>query len=470
VSIDGAATVNFPSLNVFTIEYGVVLAGLFIIGSVFGSLLNVCIYRLPREERFWQALRYLIHPPSHCPRCRQRIRWSDNIPILGWLLLRGRCRNCRGTIAVRYPLIEFLTGALFAIVYWLEVPDGLGPPVTPSSVSHVFGPGAPFAWSWMSPVVMLHCRYAVHLVFVVTLIVATFIDIDLRIIPDTVTLPAMAVGVFMNWLLGQVYIVPVWYQTPAMKSAADLFGMLLHGFVPPAFVPNWFSHALPAAGVPAWIAAHPHLHGLCLSLAGIIVGGGVIWAIRIAGEWALKREAMGFGDVVLVAMIGSFLGWQATVALFLLSLILALVVTIPLWLIWRDQELPYGPYLSLGALLLLLFGRRLWPWFDTQVFAMGPLLLPVALFLAVSLAGLLAGWRRVQRLLGWAPPAEPEFIEGWLPGDQLMYLACESVDDRQGQWPRCEWPGRLAARGQAQHHTWRCHNCRHPSPTWRREQ
>lgn len=460
---------NFPALNIITIEYGVVLAGWFVLGSVFGSLLNVCIYRLPREERFWQALRYLVHPPSHCPRCQNRIRWFDNIPILGWLILGGRCRDCRGTISPRYPLIELLTGTLFAVAYWLEVPDWWAPAVAQSSVFHALGPSAPGNWPWMSPVVMLHCRYVMHLVLIVALIVATFIDIDLRIIPDTVTLPAMAVGVLANWLLAQVYIVPLWYQTAAMKSAGDLFGMLFHGIGPPAIFPGWFALGAPPLGVPAWVAAHPHLHGLCMSVAGIVVGGGIIWAVRLAGEWALKREAMGFGDVVLMAMIGSFLGWQGTVIVFVLSLVTALVVTVPLWLIWRERELPYGPYLSLGALLLLLFARQIWPWFDTRIFSMGPMLIPIGMFLAFSLAGLLAGWRGVQRVLGWAPPPEPEFVEGWLSGDQLMYLAGECSDDKQGQWPRCEWPGRLAGRGQAQHHAWRCDSRCHPAPTWPRK-
>jgi len=462
--------VNFPSFNVFTIEYSVVLASLFLLGSVFGSLLNVCIYRLPREERFWAALRYLVYPPSHCPRCQYRIRWWDNVPILGWLILRGRCRNCQGTISVRYPLIEFLTGSLFALVYWFEVPDWWAPAVAQSSVYHEYGPQTLVAWPWMSPVVMLHCRYAVHLVLVVALVVATFIDIDLRIIPDTVTLPAMAVGVLANGILAQVYIVPLWYQSPVMKAAGGMFEMLLREFFPAGLIPNWFSPAVPSLGVPAWITAHPHWHGLCLSLVGIVVGGGMIWGIRLVGAWALRREAMGFGDVILMAMIGSFVGWQATLAIFVLSLLSAIVVAIPLWLIWRERELPYGPYLSLGALLSLLLARQIWPWFDTRIFSMGPMLAPAALFMALSLAGMLAAWRRVQWFLGWAPPTEPEFEEGWLPGDQLTYLAGECSDDRQGQWPRCEWPGRHAGRGQAQTHAWRCDNCCRPAPMWRREQ
>jgi leader peptidase (prepilin peptidase)/N-methyltransferase len=453
-------------LNIFSIEYAVWLFCLFVLGSVIGSLLNVCIYRLPREERFWVAMRYMVYPPSHCPRCQQRIRWYDNVPIFSWLILRGRCRNCRGTISIRYPLVELLTGLLFAAAYWCEVPDLWGRVIAQSSIFYPLGPAGIPGSSWMSPLAMLHWRYAVHMVLVIALIVATFIDIDLRIIPDTVTLPAMAAGVLGNCLLGQVYIVPLWYQTPAMKWWAVQYGELLRHLVPPAIIPAWFAPG-PALGVPAWITAHPHLHGLCLSLAGIVVGGGIIWAVRIVGQWALKREAMGFGDVILMAMIGSFVGWQGTLIVFVLSLVGAVVIALPLWLVWRDHELPYGPYLSLGALLLLITGRWLWPWFDTRIFAMGPMLPPVALFMAAMLGAMLVVWRGVKRALGFAP-AETEFYEeDWRPGDQLAYLAGECADDTQAQWPRCDWPGRLSGRGQGHVHAWRCGDCCRPVRPWR---
>jgi leader peptidase (prepilin peptidase)/N-methyltransferase len=445
-------------LNILSIEYAVVLFCLFVLGSVFGSLLNVCIYRLPREERFWQALRHMVYPPSHCPRCRQPIRWYDNIPIISWLMLRRRCRNCRGTISVRYPLVELLTGLLFALVYWSEIPDWWGPVVQQSSVYHELGPTGIVGSTGMSPLAMLHWRYALHLALVIALVVATFIDIDLRIIPDAVTLPAMAVALLASWLLGQVYIVPLWYQTPAMNTWAVQFGAMLRQLIPPAMIPAWFAPGA-ALGVPAWITANPHLHGLCLSLMGIVVGGGIIWAVRIVGHWALKREAMGFGDVVLMAMIGSFLGWQGTLIVFFLSLIAAVVVAIPVWLIWRDHELPYGPYLSMGALVLLLSARHIWPGFDTRIFAMGPMLLPVALFMALLLGAMLVVWRGIKRALGFARGDLADYEESWRPGDQLAYLAGECSDDGQGQWPKCEWPGRLSGRGQGHIHGWRCSDC-----------
>jgi leader peptidase (prepilin peptidase)/N-methyltransferase len=157
-----------------------------------------------------------------------------------------------------------------------------------------------------------------------------------------------------------------------------------------------------------------------------------------------------------MAMIGSFIGWQGTLIVFFLAMVLAVAVAVPAWFFHRDHELPFGPYLAGGTLLLLLTGRFTWPWFEVRFLAMGPLLVPMALILMLLLAGMLVGWRRIQKLLGLAPP-EQEWIEEvrWESGDQLAYLANQAFDDRQGQWRLPEWPGRPAARGQLQYRAWR---------------
>lgn len=442
-------------MNILSVEYLIVLVWLFIVGTVFGSMLNVGIYRLPREDRFWKALQFMVYPPSHCPRCCERIKFYDNVPILGWLRLRGRCRNCRGTISIRYPSIEFLTGMLFVAVYCCEVPVSWTR-IDQSSAFHALGPTGWPDSSWMTPLMMLHWRYAVHMVLVIALVVATFIDIDLRIIPDAVTLPAMAVGVAANCLLGQVYIAPVWYQSKDMVLASNQYALLIEALVPTGGFQDLLRGWMAAAGAPAWIAAHPHWHGLVMSLAGIIIGGGSIWAVRIVGQWALRREAMGFGDVVLMAMIGSFIGWQGTLIVFVLALLFAVAVALPQWYFSRDHELPYGPYLALGTLLLLMSAKSVWPWFDVRMFAMGPLLLPMGLFMAASLAGMLFVWRAVKNRLGYETyDQEPAEVAQWLAGDQLTYLSGECNDDRQGQWRRSEWPGRPAGRGRIHYEAWR---------------
>ena len=436
-------------MNVLAVEYAFVLCGLFILGSVFGSMLNVCIYRLPREENLWLALKGMFYPPSHCPRCKRPIRPIDNIPIWGWIKLGGRCRNCRGKISIRYPAIEALTGFLFAILYAREVPSLWGwVALQNSSIWHLYGPA-----NLIDPEILANGRYALHAVLIIALVVATFIDLDLRIIPDSVTLPAMALALIAHAARGDLYIVPLWYQTPKMAGVAWQFFLPIRDLFPPnSSLANW-PHFV---GVPGWLVAHPHWHGFFISLAGIIVGGASIWAVRLAGHWALGREAMGFGDVVLMAAIGSFVGWQATLIVFVLALGVAVTVAIPQWLVRRDRELPYGPYLAVGTFILLLFGRQLFTWFEDRFLAMGPLLLPAGLVMMVSLGLMLVGWRKLQKALGIAKP-DLEWVEEtqWLAGDQLAYLANQTFDDRQGQWRRPEWEGNRSGRGQAAYNAWK---------------
>lgn len=441
-------------MDIFAIEYAVRLLFLFTLGAVLGSLLNVCIYRLPKTEQFWVALRSLVSPPSHCPRCQNRIAWYDNVPIFGWLKLGGRCRNCKARISPRYALVELLTGLLFVVLYWYEVPPPWKGGFDASSVFHQYGPQGSYTSWWFSPVAVQHWRYAYHLVLVLALIVATFIDFDHWIIPDSVTLPAMTVGVLGGWLLGEVYLVPVWFQNPRAMTFVDVYRILNDGQPPGDFLPQWLSLWLNFKGLPAWISAHPHLHGLLVSLAGIIVGGGVVWAVRIVGFWVLKREAMGFGDVILLAMIGSFVGWQASLVVFFMAPLCALAVVAVAWLVRRDREIPYGPYLSLATIVSLLTWKHIWPPLETHIFALGPFLPVAGGLMIVSLATLLFISRAVQRMLGIEFVPEEE-QEQWGSGDQLAYLAGEFTDPQQGQWPISTWPGTLSSRGQSQEHEWR---------------
>lgn len=149
----------------------------FVFGTIIGSFLNVCIYRIP-------AGKSIVSPPSACPHCGHRIRWYQNVPILSWLLLRGRCASCRATIAIRYPLIEALTGGLFVLVLWY------------------------FGLSWAT---------LIYWLLAAALVVITFIDLDHRIIPDLLSLPGIVIGFLCSFLIPWL----PWYES--------LLGILVGG-------------------------------------------------------------------------------------------------------------------------------------------------------------------------------------------------------------------------------------------------
>jgi len=273
---------------------------LFAVGTVVGSFLNVCIYRIP-----WQ--KSVIWPGSHCPHCWSAIAARDNVPILGWLVLGGRCRECRSAISPRYPFIEGLVGLFFVALYMIDVV--LGPRVwrTEIPASH-FGP-------WLY-----------HALFIALLVAATFMDYDLTVIPDEVTVTGMLIGLGL-------------------------------GTLDPSIRPDPSS-------------ASTHYAAFWVGLTGLLVGGGLTWTVRFLGSVSLRREAMGFGDVTLMAMIGSFLGWQAAVLSFFIAPFFGLAHA--LWklvsyiikrltrqqLSSADREIPFGPYLSMAAVALVFA----WPW------------------------------------------------------------------------------------------------------------
>lgn len=273
---------------------------LFLVGAVVGSFLNVCIYRIP-----WQ--KSVIWPASMCPKCLAPIAFHDNIPIVSWLALRGECRRCGRPISSRYALIEFLVGALFVAVFLVDVARPI----------------------WGRPEPILFARMAYHQALVALLLVATFIDYDLQIIPDEVTVPGMVIG-------------------------------LLGGLLAPGIRPD------PAGAATA-------LGGMVVGLVGMAAGGGLTFVIRFVFSRVFGREAMGFGDVTLMAMIGAFLGWQMAVLAFFLAPFFGLghaawklVKYLKKRLIGAqsssaDRELAFGPYLSMAAVALVLSWPWLWP-------------------------------------------------------------------------------------------------------------
>ena len=246
----------------------------FLVGLAIGSFLNVCIWRLPRNQSLWR-------PGSHCPRCRRPVRWYDNVPVISFLLLGGRCRDCHQPIHWRYPLVELLMGTLLALVAW-------------------------------------HVGVGWHLLLYGTLIggliVSTFIDFDHQIIPDEITIPGVLIGVVASVLY------------PALH------------------------------GDRLWSAALYH------SALGCLVGGGSLYLMGLIGRAIFRRESMGGGDVKLLAMVGSFLGWEKTLVGFFVAPLFGTIGGVAVKIRHHTDIVPYGPYLSIGAVIAMLWGDAIIRW------------------------------------------------------------------------------------------------------------
>jgi leader peptidase (prepilin peptidase) / N-methyltransferase len=286
--------------------------GYFLIGTVVGSFLNVCIYRIP-----WQ--KSVIWPGSRCPVCFNAIAARDNIPIVSWIALRGECRYCGAPIAVRYLMVEALVGFLFLGAYLVDV---------------IAGP--PGEWGQVPVFQLMAAAY--HAVFLALLVAATFIDYDLMIIPDQITITGMVVGVGIGTLWPHVRPVPA----------------------------SWHNIT--------------HFQGFWVGAIGLMAGAGLTQVVRKTAGFVFRREAMGFGDVTLMAMIGAFLGWQAAVLTFFWAPFLGLAHAA--WKLLKylkkrisggqlssaDREIPYGPYLSMAAASLFFLWKWLWPVCDRGLF------------------------------------------------------------------------------------------------------
>ncbi len=254
---------------IFLPEFIAVLFGL-----LFGSFLNVCIYRIPRGES-------IAFPASHCPNCQHPIKPYDNVPVFSFLLLRGQCRSCSATISWRYPMVEALTAALFGYIV------------------HRYS----LTWAALA-----------YLVFTALLIAISFIDLDHLIIPDVLSLPGIALG------FGASFLIPrPWYD----------------------------------------------------SLIGLLVGGGMIWIVAYLGELAFKKEAMGGGDVKLMAMVGAFLGWKMVLLTILFASVVGAIIGIMMKLSTGKEYIPFGPFLSFGALCALFFGENFLRWYLTFLLPSG---------------------------------------------------------------------------------------------------
>lgn len=257
-----------------------------VFGLAFGSFLNVCISRLPRGES-------IISPRSHCPKCGKPIRWYDNVPVVSYILLRARCRDCRAGISPVYPAVEILTAlVLVAALRRYE----------------------------LSP------EFVKHAVLGMLLVVLIFTDLNERRIPHAVTLLGMGLGLLLS------VIVPVDPQ-------------------PLAFLFRYIGTFV-TFPVSSFLG----------SVAGALVGGGIFYVIGALFLRLTGKEGLGFGDVMLMLMVGTFLGVPLTLLTILIGSLLGTIVAVPLEILsprFRHHPWPFGSFLGAAAIYVSLGGQSL---------------------------------------------------------------------------------------------------------------
>lgn len=271
----------------------------FWLGACIASFLNVVIWRAPRGES-------IVSPPSHCPKCNSPIKWYQNIPILSWLVLRGKCANCRAAISPRYIFVEALGGCLFLAAFFRYI-------YVPSSGSVYWTPmvgSLLVAWIWIS-----------------LMIVGSFIDFDHQLLPDFTTVGGMVLGV-------------VWAMSEGVWSIIT-FG---RSYMAAALMP------------------------IAFSVGGLVFGFGLLWLVRWLGSKAFKREAMGMGDVFLMGAVGALFGPIAVIVTLILSSVFGSVVGIVLILLSKTKlggftPIPYGPYICMGCLAWMFYGPQIVNWY-----------------------------------------------------------------------------------------------------------
>jgi len=254
------------------LHMNIVLMGVIVVvfGLCVGSFLNVCIYRIP-------ASKSIVYPGSTCPTCGTAIRYYDNIPLIGYLWLAGKCRQCRSPISIRYPLIELLTGTV-ALGLFLK-----------------YG---------------VSIEALIYFAFACVLIVITFIDIDYRIIPDRISLP----GIVIFFLAAMA--------VPSM---------------------NWLD-----------------------ALLGVVIGGGSLFLVAFVYHLLTRKEGMGGGDIKLLAMIGALIGWKGVLFTIFVSSAVGTLSGLTIMMATRQNmklAVPFGPFLSIGALAYVFFGPQLISWY-----------------------------------------------------------------------------------------------------------
>ena len=372
---------------------------LFLLGASVGSFLNVVVYRLPLDKS-------IVKPGSHCTSCQKSLAWYDNIPILAWFYLRGKCRYCGAAFSIRYPLVELFTALLFVTVYWAYFSVKIRADLPTFT-----------AGGWVI--------YSGHMVLLCALLASSLIDAEHWIIPLSVSYTAAAVAAVMSmiwpyilsgseeeffwriipyssvrtaaWALGSVLglllsfvflklgwitrsfaavieaenearrknteppDVPVHIRTEMIRELAFLAPILLAALL------AWQLLTGPNALAQHWetfIQGEKWAAGLLGSVYGFMIGAGVVWATRILGSLAFGKEAMGLGDVHLMAAVGAVLGWASPVIAFFAAPFIALSWALARLILHRTREIPYGPFLSVATLAVMIMHDTIIAYFE----------------------------------------------------------------------------------------------------------
>ncbi len=269
---------------------------IFALGAVIGSFLNVVIHRVPNEES-------IVFPNSACPKCGNAIKFYDNIPVLSWLVLGGKCRNCKEKISFRYPAVELLTASLFILTY--------------SQIG-------------------LTAFLPVALIFVTTIVALVFIDAENMILPDVINFPLLGFALLVR-LIFPLFI------------SAEFFTDL--NFAPLTYLSNY----------PAWLVS------FLGAVLGGLVGGGFLWLVGFIWEKLRGVEAMGLGDVKMMFAVGALLGWRLTLLSIFLGALSGAVIGIFVIYRQKEKDfqaqIPFGIFLGIGSILALLFGEQMIRWY-----------------------------------------------------------------------------------------------------------
>lgn len=415
---------------------GVRLAAMAVVGALLAAIVNWAVYALAYDPRY-------PSPWTREPKHDFPFAPSDRMPIYGWWRLRRFAPKLGRGYWLQPLVVEIVSIVGVPYWYWWETTCGAlwNPPFPPDMIAAQSALG-----------VVLHMQFTVHLALAVFMLAASLIDADEHTIPDAVTVPgtllglvlltllplglmphyfnpqttefywlhasepgglpdefkpagwqglAVGLGCFGFWCWGLIFggrmRLLTWGPSRFRRSLRVFVGRVRFDPQVPWIVGVGVVGSLLIAMV--WHYDPPRWATLLTALVGMAGGAAIIWIVRILGTWAFQKEAMGFGDVTLMAMMGAYLGWQPTMIIFFAAPIAALVLCLPSWLLKKREMLPYGPYLCAAALAVVLAWGPIWRWAAPQFFFAW--LVPAVLVVGFLILGIaLSILRTVRSLLG----------------------------------------------------------------------